>query len=203
MHRVASIKPTAKTNGSSAAQDSTTVDLAAIPGTSILHDLAASVQPDATVTSALSQSDRDQILELIHQINAKLPFLQDLTAEERRSLLGMGDKNRIFAGKVLEVIQQQPDFLPRSFDMHQFQQNLETFDRLSTILRALTQLHALVDATVIAIGSDTVEDALTAYRHAKASGQGASLEAMMADMGQRFARKPKRKRKLERPEVSE
>jgi hypothetical protein len=61
----------------------------------------------------------------------------------------------------------------------------------------------LVDATVIAIGSDTVEDALTAYRHAKASGQGASLEAMMADMGQRFARKPRRKRKLERPEMME
>ncbi|MGG6265608.1 hypothetical protein ACQ4M3_06330 [Leptolyngbya sp. AN03gr2] len=58
---------------------------------------------------------------------------------------------------------------------------------------ALTQLRDLVDSTAIAIGSEAYENALTAYRHAKASGQGASLEAMMAEMSQRFARKPKQK----------
>ena len=114
----------------------------------------------------------------------------------------MGNKNRIFAGKVLEVIQQKSDFLPRSFDIEQFQQELETFDRLSTILMALNQLRDLVDATTISIGTEAYENALTAYRHAKASGQGASLEAMMAEMAQRFARKPKPKEDG-KPEVKE
>jgi hypothetical protein len=113
----------------------------------------------------------------------------------------MGDKNRIFAGKVLEVILQYPEFLPRSFDIDQFQQNLATFDRLSTVLMALNQLRDLVDATTIAIGTAAFEDALTAYRCAKASGHGASLESMMADMKQRFARKVKKKE--EKPKVSE
>lgn len=147
----------------------------------------------------LSQSDRDTILSLITQMRELLPFLQDLTAEERKSMLGMGDKNRVFAGKVLEVIQQNADFLPRSFNVEKFQQNLTTFDRLSTTLMALNQLRDLVDATAIAIGSEAYEEALEAYRHAKASGRGASLEAMMADLKLRFARKPKK----EKPEVTE
>jgi hypothetical protein len=150
----------------------------------------------------LSQSDRDTILQLITQINTLLPFLRDLSAEERKSTLGMGDKNRLFAGKVSEVIQQKSDFLPRSFDIDQFHQDLATFDRLSTILMALNQLRDLVDSTAIAIGSEAYENALTAYRHAKASGQGASLESMMAEMSQRFARKPKQKED-EKPETKE
>lgn len=81
----------------------------------------------STGSEPLSQLDRDTILRLIAQMRDLLPFLQDLTAEERKSLLGMGDKNRIFARKVLEVIQQNPDFLPRSFDVDKFQQNLATF----------------------------------------------------------------------------
>jgi hypothetical protein len=116
-------------------------------------------------------------------------------------MLGMGDKNRIFAGKVLEVILQNREFLPRSFDVEQLEQDLVTYDRLSTILMGLTQLRDLVDATAIAIGSDAYENALTAYRHAKASGHGASLESMMAEMGQRFVRKSKKDDK--KPKVTE
>jgi hypothetical protein len=146
-----------------------------------------------SISELLSQADRDAVMSLITQMHDKLPLLRDLAAQERKTLLGMGDKNRIFAGKVLEVVLQHPDFLPRSFDTEQLQQDLATFDHLSTILMALNQLRDLVDATTIAIGTEAFESALTAYRHAKASGQGASLEAMMAEMSQRFARKSKKK----------
>lgn len=152
-------------------------------------------------SEGLSQSDRDAMLSLINQMREMLPFLRDLTAEERRALLGMAEKNRAFAGKVLEVILHNPDFLPRSFDIEKFQQELATFDRLSTVLMSLNQLRDLVDATITAIGSEAYEDALTAYRHAKVSGQGASLEGMLAEMGQRFARKPKKKEEEKREAI--
>jgi hypothetical protein len=38
----------------------------------------------------LSQDDRDTILDLIAQMREMLPFLQDIAAEERKTLLGMG-----------------------------------------------------------------------------------------------------------------
>jgi hypothetical protein len=144
---------------------------------------------------------RDEILQLLTLLREKLPPLRDLTAEERRSLSGMGDKNRSFAGKVLEVILQNPEFLPRSFDIQKYQQNLATFDDLSAIALALTRLLDLVNATTTAIGSEVYDDALLAYRYAKASGQGASLEAMFSEMKQRFAQQGKKKDKeSEKPE---
>jgi hypothetical protein len=148
-----------------------------------------------TSQSPLNQSDRDEIMHLIRMIRDKLPFLQDLTAEERQTLLGMRDKNRAFAGKVLEVCTQNPDFLPRSFNPDQLRDNLALFDHLTSILMSLTQLRNLVDATSIAIGSQAYEQSLDTYRHAKVSGYGASLESMMTDMKQHFTRKSKKKEK--------
>jgi hypothetical protein len=159
-----------------------------------LNAIYTVLEPDQPMRSErLSVSDQDAILNMLAQLREQLPFLRDLTAEQRRASLGMGNKNRIFAGKVLEVVRQTPDFLPRNFDMDQFQTDLETFDRLSPILMSLTQLRDLIDATMTAIGTDAYEQALNAYRHAKASGQGASLDGMMAEMSQRFNRKSKKK----------
>lgn len=52
----------------------------------------------------------------IATIKTKLPFLIDLSVEERKALLKLGDKSRAFVSKALEVATQNPDFLPRSFD---------------------------------------------------------------------------------------
>jgi hypothetical protein len=150
-----------------------------------------------TQNSTLTDSDRDTALALIAQLRDQLPILQDLTAEERKALSGMGDKNRAFAGKVLDVISQNTDFLPRTFDVEQLRQDLAIFDRLSMIQMRLTQLHNLIDATLIGTGSEAYAQALAAYRHAKASGQGASLDAMMSEMSQYFAKKTKKAKDTE------
>ncbi len=177
------------TNGNSHESDSMRVDPTALPAPALNAGRTDSVSG----SEPLSQTQHDDILRLLSQVRGLLPFLQDLTVEERRSLAGMGDRNRAFTGTVLAVVQQNSDFLPRAFDVDQFQQDVTTFDRLATILMALNQLRDLVDATTIALGSQAYDNALVAYRHAKACDQGASLDAMMADMAQRFTRKSKRK----------
>lgn len=55
---------------------------------------------------------------------------------------------------------------------------------------ALTQLHELVDDTVVALGSEAyAASSLQVYNYAKASGKGAGLDAVVDEMGRRFARK--------------
>jgi hypothetical protein len=161
-------------------------------GTLLSYTTPQSPQP--TPIASLSQGDRDTILNLIAQMRLLLPLLQDITLEDRKGMAGMGTSNRAFAGKVLEVINQNADFLPRSFNVEQLQADLNTFDRLSNILMAMTQLCNLVDATAIAIGTRAYEQSLVAYRHAKASDQGASLDDMMAEMKQRFVKKTGKKK---------
>ncbi|MCU0548196.1 MAG: hypothetical protein MUC48_02500 [Leptolyngbya sp. Prado105] len=162
--------------------------------------------PTSSDSDYFSPSDREEALKLLMLLREVLPPLRDLTVEERRSLPGMGDANRTFAGKVLEVILQNSDFLPRTFDLDRYQNQLETFDNLSAIARRMTQLSNLINATMTAIGSEVHDSSLTVYRYAKASGQGASLDAAKAEMKQRFTSNSKGKKKekdAEKPEADE
>ena len=45
---------------------------------------------DNRISASLAQADRDAVMKAIATIREKLPFLVDLTTEERRSLPKMG-----------------------------------------------------------------------------------------------------------------
>ena len=144
------------------------------------------------ISAALTQADRDTVMMAISTIKSKLPFLVDLTAEERKALPKMGDKSQAFVTKALEVATQNPDFLPRAFDLDEMRRDVELFEKMYPIVVALSQLQELVDDTTMAAGSEAYAAALQVYHYAKASGQGSGLEGMVSEMGQRFARKPRK-----------
>ena len=141
------------------------------------------------ISTSLSPADREAVLAAVSTIREKLPFLLDLTVEERRSLPKMGDKSRAFVSKALEVATQNPAFLPRSFDIEEMRRDVELFQALHPILLSLTQLQELLDDTYLAVGSDAYTAGLVVYNYAKNSGQGAGLDAVVDEMGRRFARK--------------
>ncbi len=141
------------------------------------------------VSAKLSPADRQEIIDAIKTIRDKMPFLIDLTPEQRRSLPRMSDKSRAFVRKTLDVATQNPDFLPRSFDLEEMQQDVELFEELYPIWQSLTQLCELVDDTKMAVGSDAYVAALLVYNYAKTSGLGAGLNDVIDDLGKRFARR--------------
>ena len=141
------------------------------------------------VSAKLSPADRQEIIDAIKTIRDKMPFLVDLTPEERRSLPRMSDKSRAFVRKTLDVATQNQDFLPRSFDLEEMQQDVELFEELYPIWQSLIQLCELVDDTKMAVGSDAYVAALLVYNYAKTSGLGAGLNDVIDDLGKRFARR--------------
>jgi len=147
---------------------------------------------NSPISAQLSQADRDAVMAAIATIKAKLPFLIDLSAEERKALPKMGDKSRAFVSKAMEVATQNPDFLPRSFDLAELQKDVQLFEALYPVLMSLTQLHDLVDDTCLAVGSEAYAAALQVYTYAKASGQGTGLETAVEELGLRFARKTRK-----------
>jgi hypothetical protein len=148
--------------------------------------------PNMPISAQLSQADRDAVMAAIATIKAKLPFLIDLSADDRKALPKMGDKSRAFVSKAMEVATQNPDFLPRSFDIAELQKDVQLFESLYPILLSLTQLQDLVDDTCLAVGSEAYAAALQVYTYAKASGQGTGLETAVEELGLRFARKSRK-----------
>jgi hypothetical protein len=147
---------------------------------------------DSKVSAKLSPTDKKAVMDAINTIKEKLPFLIDLTTEERKSLPKLGDKSRAFVSKALEIAAQNPDFLPRSFDVDEMRRDIELFEDLYPILLSLSQLQELIDDTSVAVGSEAYAAGLMVYNYAKASGKGAGLESMIDDLGRRFARKSKK-----------
>jgi hypothetical protein len=88
--------------------------------------------PDNRISATLSQADQQAVLDAVNTIRQKLPFLIDLSPEERHTLLRMGDKSRGFVAQALEVATLNPDILPRSFDAAEMRKDVEllTAERL-------------------------------------------------------------------------
>ena len=146
--------------------------------------------PD-NISATLTAETRDEILTKINTIKQQLPFLIDLTTEERRSLTKMGDKSSAFVTKALEVATQNPDFLPRAFNIEEMRKDVELMQMLQPILMVINQLQDLIEDTYMQVGSEAYSAALNIYNYAKNSPSGSALEGVAEELGRRFARKPR------------
>jgi hypothetical protein len=145
--------------------------------------------PDNRIDAALTQADRQAVLAAINTIREKLDFLIDLTPEERRTILRMGDRSRGFVSQALNVAEQNEDILPRSFDVAEMRRDVELLAALEPIMAALSQLSELVEDTYMAVGGEAYAAALLVYQFVRAAGKGAALDGALDALGQRFARK--------------
>ena len=145
--------------------------------------------PENRVSANLSQADQQAVLAAIQTIREKLPFLIDLTPEERRKLPKIGDTGHNFAAQALTVATQNSGILPRAFDLEEFQRDVELLASLRPIVVAITQLQELLDDTYLEVGSEAYVAALAVYGYAKVSDKGAALDSLLADMKRRFTGK--------------
>jgi len=141
------------------------------------------------VSASLGEAERTALLGAIANLKSSLPFLIDLTPEERRALPKLGDKSRAFVSKALEVAIQNEDILPRSFDLEEFKRDVALFESLYPVLIAIAQLNELIEDTVLEVGSEAYAAALLVYNYAKANGKGSGLDGVVDELGKRFARK--------------
>lgn len=147
------------------------------------------------IEATLSAADRDSVLNAIKQIRNLLPFLIDLSPEERQGLPKMGDKSRTFVGQALELAEHDDSYLPRSFDVAEMKRDVALAESLYPIMVALKQLTEFVDDTYTQVGSEAYTSALVIYQSAKENGQGAALDGLLDSLGQRFARKTRERSK--------
>ena len=141
------------------------------------------------IDAALDAQAQQSALDAIQAARNLLPFLLDLSPEERHALPKLGPKSLAFVQTALDVAAQNPDILPRNFDMEEFRRDVELFTALQPVAVSLRQLHELVEDTLLAVGSEAYVGALTVYQYARNSGQGAALDAALDELGRRFARK--------------
>ncbi len=158
--------------------------------------------PENRVSASISAESRTAIKTAIQTIKDNLPFLLDLTPEERRTMLKLGDSSVAFVQGTLGVATENQDFLPRSFEVEEMRQDVELYQFLEDLSRSLTQLQELVEDTKMATGNEAYAAALVVYKYAKDSSLGSGLDDVVDDLGRRFARRSRQAETGETPEES-
>ena len=144
------------------------------------------------VSISLSGDDITAIRSMLAGLEDKLKAMVELTAAQRLELVKMGPTSESFVRHSLATLEQDPDILPRSFNLEEMQRDLKALDDLRPIFSRLRQLGGRAADTERALGSDLYSAALAAYRFAKAADGSAVADALREHGAERFASAGKR-----------
>lgn len=143
------------------------------------------------ISAELKDNEKQEILDLIHQIESKLPFLINLTSDERHSLPKMGDKTVAFVDKAIELAQRNPALVPPYVNLDELARDFELANKLRDIVNAITVLYEKISDTYLAVGSEAYVAALAFYNSAKAAAKlnVPGTDVIVNELGKRFVKK--------------
>ena len=138
--------------------------------------------PYENISATVSDQAMAEIKGAIATIHAQLPFLINLTPDERRKRFKMGDKSLAFVRNSVTATQNNPDIVPGNFDIAEFNRDY--------------QLTETVDDTLLAIGSESMASSLLVYDYAKTTSRHSpGIKSVADQLGERFKAVGKRRSK--------
>jgi len=140
------------------------------------------------ISAEMTQQQVGAVLGAIDTIKENLPFLINLTTQERAALPKMDDNRRPFVEKALEYARSDEDMLPRYIDLDELEKDLSLFRNLATIDRSLGKLDESVKDTLAAVGSESYVTALSVYNAAKLAARtnNPGIDSVVQDLKKQF-----------------
>lgn len=119
------------------------------------------------ISAEMTQQQVDAVLDAISTIKTNMPFLINLSTDERMSLPKMEDSRRPFVEKALEYAESEANIRPPYIDLDELKLDLALFSNMQRIKREIGRLDESVNDTLTAVGSDSYVAALAVYNGAK------------------------------------
>lgn len=139
------------------------------------------------VSGTLSDADSQKILKAIDGISASLPFLINLTVDERKKERKMGAKSIEYVNLSLQGAQMYPKALKAGFDATEFKNDVALYNALQPIAVKLQALSEAINDTMLAAGSDAMIAADEVYAELKSSAKkDASVKGLVDQIAKRF-----------------
>ena len=140
------------------------------------------------VTAELTDAIKDEILTKIAEITALLPFVINLSAEERQQVPKMGDKSIAFVEKALELAATNAELVPPYLNIEELGIDLQLSKQLLPIEMALASLSEKVSDTQMAAGSDAYTASLIFYNTMKGAVRAGvpGIDSAVSELKQRF-----------------
>jgi len=143
---------------------------------------------DNRISAVLAPADKTTILQKITDIRALLPFLLNLTVQERKELFKLGDKGLGFDEKCKTYMANNATLVPSYVTVAEVEKDRVLRTAMLDILRELASLQEAVDDTVLTLGSEIVMADLSFYQSVRqAAKRGvAGIDVIFNDLQERF-----------------
>jgi phage gpG-like protein len=147
------------------------------------------------ISIVIPQNILNEVTSKLQECKTALaPYLQGLTADDRITMLKLGNKTVATVQKTKSYLDTNPEFAPAYMDKAEFLKDEATATQLSPIENLAHQLATDISDTIMLAGSEALYAALLYYGQVKeAHHKGiATAKPIYEDLSQRFA-KTKRK----------
>lgn len=145
---------------------------------------------DATLSAADLQAVRDAFAVILQ----KLPFLVNLTIDERKAIFKTGPDSLSFVQNALTAAQANPAILPVSFSTPAFRRDIDLFAALTEINTLAASLASQIDDTRVAVGGEAMQQAAQVYNYVKTAAKTTpGLKPIADQLGERFQKTRKQK----------
>ena len=139
------------------------------------------------ISAAVSAADLQAIKDAIAVIQQKLPFLINLSSDERKGIYKAGPNSLSFVQNALQAAQNNPDIFPKSFNVAEFGSDVNLFAALTDLNTLLAQVGSSIDDTRLAVGGEAMKEATQVYNYVKAAvANTPGLKPVADQLGQRF-----------------
>jgi hypothetical protein len=140
------------------------------------------------LSAEIPQEVEDQLVQDIEEKRKKLPFLIDLSAEERRAMPKASRKSRDFTDTGLLQAQTYPSYLPSFVSIDEFEKDVKVRKSLRRIYEVLNAFTERVRDTIMVADSEAYLAARVFYKTVKsAAKEGAEdAERIVKDMAYLF-----------------
>ena len=141
------------------------------------------------IDASLSVADIQAIKDAFTAILTKLPFLVNLTVDERRKVFKTGPDRLSFVKNALTGAVANPDIFPNSLSVPAFQRDVDLLDALSQLKALADSLASQIDDTRLAVGGEAMQEATQVYNYVKEAAKTTpGLKPLADQLGEQFQR---------------
>ena len=150
--------------------------------------------PYQNIDATLSAADLQAIKDAFSLILQKLPFLINLSVDERKATFKAGPNSLSFVQNALAAAQNNPTIFPASFSLAAFQKDADLFTSLTEIQTIAESVTSQIDDTRLAVGGEAMQAASQGYQYIKTAAKTTpGLRPIAEQLGERFQKASRQK----------
>ena len=137
----------------------------------------------------ITQEQVNKVVDLFKEIEATLPGLIELTAEQRQAMARYSEKDLSFILKALAIAEQHPEILPPSFNLDEMRHDVSALQSLDTILLTAHRVLGILEDSRFAASRESQGHERSVYQYLKTyNALTGKLEDALNEIAAHFAR---------------